>query len=482
MLSLKHPHEWLASIDKKEHKLYLLYPFADWILIKTGLGRLLDNKRDVTDTMKSLYHTMKTEQIKRLFWCCRLSSVIVIVVIFDIFSLFSQLKNLEDSVILNGRFLKRPTYGEGSSQVELNVTMEQQGASSKESQSQKVSIDVNERTYKEDELIKIFEQIFDYLEKNVLGENESADKIYKKLNFIKSIPGTSISVKWEPENYELIETDGTVYNEELEKNGSETTVKAILTYQKQRAERSMSFHIMPKQYSEEEILAKKLKEELDTASSKSENDELLELPDTIGSYKLSWRDGEEDNTGAILLLLGIIMAAAAWTAGEKDLEKRLKQRKKQMLLDYPELVNKFTLLVNAGMTIKQAWIKIAVDYLNSVQQKKCKRHYAYEEMLTTLNEIKLGLPENLAYEQYGRRAGLIPYIRFSSLIAQNLKKGSKGFTGLMRKEAMEAFEERKEIAKRLGEEAGTKLLIPMMLMLIMVFLIIMIPAFMTFKM
>jgi hypothetical protein len=46
---------------------------------------------------------------------------------------------------------------------------------------------------------------------------------------------------------------------------------------------------------------------------------------------------------------------------------------------------------------------------------------------------------------------------------------------------MEAFEERKETAKRLGEEAGTKLLIPMMIMLVLVLVIIMVPAFQAFK-
>jgi tight adherence protein C len=133
------------------------------------------------------------------------------------------------------------------------------------------------------------------------------------------------------------------------------------------------------------------------------------------------------------------------------------------------------------MTIKQAWIKIAEDYKSLDSQRRGIKRYAYEEMLTTVRELKLGMPENISYEQYGSRTGLIPFIKFSSLITQNLKKGTKGFTELLMQEAREAFEDRKEIAKRLGEEAGTKLLIPMMIMLIIVFLIIMIPSFLSFR-
>ena len=41
------------------------------------------------------------------------------------------------------------------------------------------------------------------------------------------------------------------------------------------------------------------------------------------------------------------------------------------------------------------------------------------------------------------------------------------------------FEERKARAKRLGEEAGTKLLVPMFFMLAVVLVIVIVPAFMS---
>lgn len=90
-----------------------------------------------------------------------------------------------------------------------------------------------------------------------------------------------------------------------------------------------------------------------------------------------------------------------------------------------------------------------------------------------------GMSEKKALERFGRRCRLLPYLRFSSVITQNLKKGSEGLLDILEKEAMEALEQRKERALQLGETAGTKLLFPMMLMLGLVMGIIMIPAFMT---
>ena len=64
----------------------------------------------------------------------------------------------------------------------------------------------------------------------------------------------------------------------------------------------------------------------------------------------------------------------------------------------------------------------------------------------------------------------------------NIKKGTKELSNLLEKEACDAFEKRKNMARVKGEEATTKLLMPMMLMLITVMMIIMIPAIWSFRM
>ena len=48
-------------------------------------------------------------------------------------------------------------------------------------------------------------------------------------------------------------------------------------------------------------------------------------------------------------------------------------------------------------------------------------------------------------------------------------------------ESVQAFEDRKARAKRMGEEAGTRLLIPMFLMLAEVLIIVVVPAFLSMQ-
>ena len=56
------------------------------------------------------------------------------------------------------------------------------------------------------------------------------------------------------------------------------------------------------------------------------------------------------------------------------------------------------------------------------------------------------------------------------------------FRSMLKIETQDAFEERKNQAKRYGEEAGTKLLIPMIMILLVVMVIIMYPALVNFNM
>lgn len=159
-------------------------------------------------------------------------------------------------------------------------------------------------------------------------------------------------------------------------------------------------------------------------------------------------------------------------SGHEKKKKRLKKRETEMLNDYPELISKLLLLLEAGLTMRRAWERVVNNYRNSGQ-----KHYVYEEMCITLREIENGYSEVAAFERFGKRCRLLPYLRFSGLLEQNLVKGSRSVLPMLEQEALNAFEERKENAKRIGEEAGTKLLIPMTGMLVIVLVMIMFPAF-----
>lgn len=91
-------------------------------------------------------------------------------------------------------------------------------------------------------------------------------------------------------------------------------------------------------------------------------------------------------------------------------------------------------------------------------------------------QFQRNIPESEIYLSFGRRVNLKPYTKLVSLIEQNRQNGSKNLRSMLELEMEDAFEERKTTARRLGEEAGTKLLLPLFLMLGIVMVIVIVPA------
>lgn len=147
-------------------------------------------------------------------------------------------------------------------------------------------------------------------------------------------------------------------------------------------------------------------------------------------------------------------------------------------MDYPEIVYRLVLLISSGMTVRGAWEKMISDYQRWRSQTG-KSRWGYEEMEMTLREMNYGIPELKAYENFGKRCGSQGYIRLSSLLIQQVKRGAKGMNQLLSQEVAEAEIFRRENARKRAEEAGTRLILPMVLMMMVVFAVLMIPAFLS---
>ena len=227
---------------------------------------------------------------------------------------------------------------------------------------------------------------------------------------------------------------------------------------------------------QEEQEKKDLAEEVARYNEEKADPDYYYLPDEIEGKTLTW-ETPEDTSGR--LLTGLFLAAAMVVLVMKGREEQvqIQKRYEELLMDYPGLIMKFTLLVQAGMTVRKAFQKIAADYR---RKKNRKPRTAYEEIRTVCYEMESGVSESEAYRRFGERCGQAKYKTLATLLIQNLQKGSSQMADMLERESVEAWEERKRKARVLGEAAATKLLFPMMLMLVVVMAIVMIPAFLSF--
>lgn len=102
-------------------------------------------------------------------------------------------------------------------------------------------------------------------------------------------------------------------------------------------------------------------------------------------------------------------------------------------------------------------------------------------MERTLNKIKSGASEIGSYAEFGSRCHIQSYLKLGSLLEQNMRKGSKNLQDALYYEVQDAFYSHKAETLKLGEKAGTKMLLPMILIFLVIMLVILAPAFLSFS-
>ena len=368
------------------------------------------------------------------------------------------------------RMIKRNNYGEGSRKETFELTIED------ELLEKPIEVEVPEREYTPEELKKVFKEVMDQVEKLVLDKNKSADHVENDLNFITEIPGYPITITWESDQYHVIDSAGVVHQEELTEEGTPVEIKGTLSYGKESCIYIMNVMVYPKTLTEKEKMVHQILEKISKEENTKRSKEYLQLPDRINGKEITWKKKAE-NKSPVIFVLGILSMILLVFRDQEQKEKQKKDRKRQMEIDYPSIVSQLAMLVESGMNVKNAWQKIVYSY--EEDKRKTKERYAYEEMKYTLQEMKGGKTESECYEDFGKRCQIPVYMKLGSILSQNLRKGMKGLSKLLSEEAEEAFTMRKLQAVKTGEEAGTKLLFPMSLMLVIVLIIVMVPAFLS---
>lgn len=390
----------------------------------------------------------------------------------------AQLWQNTDSELLEGNTLARRSYGQGDQTYSLMV----EGL---EEKAVPVEMVLSERVYTKQEAHKAYEAVLVQLPQLILGNNPSLEDVRQDLNLLTYLDSYGIRLRWESDEPELLDSFGELHAGEMKQRGiGEQGIRVNLhvrmTEGNWPGEYELPVCVKPpaltKQEQTEEAFAEFLKNEDELQASTA----YMKLPEEYEGRSLKYSLPEE-SVFVPVMGLGAAGAVLCYLGDRAGRQNRAEARKRQLALDYPEVLSRLTIFLGAGMSIRTAWDKIALEYNMMVEQGRLRKRYVYEEMYETSCQMKGGVPEGKAFEEFGRRCGLQSYMKLGGLLEQNRKNGSKNLRNLLRTEMTDAFEQRKHQARRLGEEAGTKLLLPLFLLLSVVMVMIAVPALMEFK-
>lgn len=403
----------------------------------------------------------------RVIFLNNLKCWLIITASFVIFGICNSFFNKNTEA---NNYISRPGVDEYDTEMEIEV----EGLLDKP---QRIEIPVTKRTYSKDEAKEAIKKGLEEILLTLPGENSSLQNITTDLNLTNEISDLGLSVRWDFGESELIDILGNVHNENLKENIN-LDIEVSLSYETYEESYIVPITVCPKILSNDERLLKGLIDKIAIADKESIQKDGYTLPDTYDGKSLIYHYGEAFNFN-IIPIMGIIIAILLYLQEKEKESRSIENRKRELMKDYPDIVSKLIVFIGAGLSVRQSWESIVIDYENECKENN-ERRYAYEEMVKALAKLKTGIYENTVYKDFGRSCALRQYMKLASLLEQNRRNGLANLHSLLSMESQSAWDERINLARREGEELNTKLLLPLFMMLLIVMMIIIVPALLIF--
>ena len=362
--------------------------------------------------------------------------------------------------------VKRPEAGASAQEREITAR-----SGEKE---EKIQVSVSERKLTDTEAVKAIDRAEKELRKGYLGENEKSTEVYRDLNLESSYCKT-VTAEWETSPTGIFDSDGVINNAEVDEP-TEAAVRCLLTCEEES--RMVEFHVtaVPVPADAEMGFKYYLDRALAEADEKDPNSRYVSLPAKVNGQTVRFTEKQEDDGLKLVILMAVALGLYIFYMRyrQKDLDKK---RQKEISLDYPKMVSQLSMYIGAGFSVRQAFMQVGNAYAAGRSRGHPERE-AFEAVLRMNRKIKDGEDEESAINALGDSLQNKGFRKLTLLLAQSRRKGNAELRDQMEQEERESYDRRRMDARVAGEEASLKLLMPMMGLLGVIFIVLLVPAFM----
>lgn len=368
-----------------------------------------------------------------------------------VFLIFSIIIISKDTYITDNK-ISRPGYEEKDKNMDINFETDDEKGS--------FNININKKIYDKNYIQEHREEIRGNIQKKLLEDNKDLHNIKTSLNFFTAYPSIGAYINWEYDS-NLFDIDGKP-KLNLEKD--------IHTFIKARVETESGF-----EFSEEYdiIIPKGNKIGGGIKNYLKEDDEYVYLPDQVAGKKIDWKSAVGESPFKYMIIGCILFLGVSFITFKK-IDEKYNQRLLALQKEYPYLISVLILYMETGLSLSQAWLHLCKTYEGNNSEVS-------QELAKTVNNIKTGKSIDVVFSDFASSCNLKEYRKLSQLITQNIRRGSASILDLLRQEMIMLEKDKMNFAKILAKKAETKLLIPLMIMLILVFIIILAPSILSFR-
>lgn len=403
--------------------------------------RVLDRKAAERETTKKITHVIGIG-----------IAVLMASTIFAELLIYKERKEVANDQVI----VTRADYDGGTKSEEIRLTLDDK--------EQVYSMTIEPKEYTEEEFYRRAEEQHTSLKTDILGDNLDFEHINSSLMLPTEDADGVFAYSWISDNPEILSSYGNVNLEEL---SEDTMVTMILKITYQAYEIQYEYPMVIVKDTRGKDAFERVEEELQKIEKETRTDEAITLPEKYEDVKITVEKKRTNQAMICLAFGGIIIMLLAPCTYIRLREER-KKRNDALIYQYPAFVNQLWLLLGAGMSIQMGIRRIVSEMDKDVLLKK--------ELEYAIHQLETGGEESFVYEELGRRLQVAEYAQLMQHVSQHIRMGTKDLRNLMETEMQTALKKRREFAKKKGEEASTKLLVPMILLLALVMIMIIYPA------
>ena len=443
-----------AEIKRRNYTSPVMKLFAGTAMLLIGVMSSGKENPGIRDRISKLNSSENVSEQQAVYREEKFIVAFIIVLLSLVFGIVGEKVNTTGGSL---EAVVRNANGEGERIYKIEADFEKE-------QSRQFEISVGEEVIDETSANRLFDEKQEEIIERMLAGNDRK-RVDTNLDFSQVNCG-DISIIWGVEDDDIISRDGKIKS--TKKKGVKTKVYADLSCGDYLRHIALDLTVFPLNG------MKNVREYVQDYVDASQDAGEIRLPESINGNRVSYTE-QRDETYKFIFPAGCALAIVFFFLKDRSLDGLMKKRNEQLEQDYPEIVCKLLLLSLAGLSVRKTFQKI---YSEATERKK--EHYVYREIKLMLTKMEGGLGEMAAYEEFGSRCGHHSYVRLVNLITQNIKRGSSELGNALESELNSAFFERRNSALKAGEALGTKLLAPMVMILIVCMAMIAAPAFMSF--
>ena len=365
--------------------------------------------------------------------------------------------------------IPRPGAGSAEKSVPVKVEAEYKG----EKITKNTSLNISAVILSEKEKEKVLKKFADGLADTIVPRDEDGRRVAAEdIKLPEKDPDTGINMIWKSSDPDIISEDGKVDVVPLNGKSRNVTLSAELTLDGKSRDFDMDVLVKddPGLYasSVEKQIGDTAEQIADSTSGKA-----VLLPEkTDGGIKLRW--SKPDGSSAVLIIaVGLLFCFCIYASRYYRAKKNAKRYRAAVAADFPEVVDKLTLLLNSGLTVFSALMRISQDY---------ERHEIYGRSPAAVEIAAIGKRVESTnssiveeWKEFAARMESGELLRFCTILEDNMSKGSE-LCRKLENESDELRDMKKKSMQQYIRSIDSKMMFPMLIMLFSLILVTISPV------